>query len=150
MQAFRGKVRACGTAALTALALGAIPAGSAEPRPQAPPGALLLFVASWCAPCYGELRALPEIARAAGPLRTLVVPVDARRQTDRMVAGIPAERLLRLEPTKAMALMRAAAGTAPGLPTSAMTRPNGETCAVRRTPLTPATVAAMRAACALG
>jgi hypothetical protein len=65
-----------------------------------------------------------------------------------MVAGIPADRLLRLEPNKAVALMRAAAGITPGLPTAAMTDASGRTCAVHRRPLTAAAVAAMRAACA--
>jgi thiol-disulfide isomerase/thioredoxin len=116
---------------------------------QLPRAAVLLFVASWCAPCHGELRALPEIAAAAAPMRVFVVPIDAARGTERMMKRVPDDRRWRLPPAAATALMRRLAGGAPGLPTSVAIDAGGAVCAVVREPLSPARAGAIRRRCAL-
>lgn len=122
-------------------------AGAADPDP--PGNAILLFVASWCAPCHAEVRDLPALRRAAGPMRVLVVPVDATRQTRAMLARVPAEAIVTLEPARAKAWMRRLAGGAPGLPTSVAVDLHGTVCGVRREPLDAAAVATIRRGCGL-
>lgn len=112
-----------------------------------PANSVLLFVAGWCAPCRGELAILPDLARAAAPRRVLVVPVEADRATARMIAGVPADRILRRPPASATALLRALAGSAPGLPISVVTDGRGGACAVHRRPLTTGDLAALVARC---
>lgn len=65
---------------------------SAEPG-RFPPNSVLLFVASWCAPCYSELARLPAVARGAQPFRVLVVPHDDRPATLTMIEAVPAAQL---------------------------------------------------------
>lgn len=115
---------------------------------QPPRAAVLLFVASWCAPCHGELRALPEIVAAAAPMRVFVVPIDAARGTDRMMKRVPDDRRWRLPPAAATTLMRRLAGGAPGLPTSVAIDASGAVCTVVREPLSPARAVAIRRRCA--
>lgn len=122
-------------------------AGAAAAEAPPPRNAILLFVASWCAPCHGEVRALPEIAKAAAPMRVIVVPIDARRGTERLMAAVPQDRQWRLAPAEAIATMRRLAGRAPGLPTSVAIDAKGEVCAVARRPLSPATALAIRRRC---
>jgi thiol-disulfide isomerase/thioredoxin len=125
------------------------PAGAAAPGEAQPPrDAVLLFVASWCAPCHGELRALPAITKAAAPMRVIVVPIDARRGTERMMAKVPRGQQLRFVTAEAAAMMRRLAGGAPGLPTSVAIDAAGHVCAVSRRPLSPAAAAAIRKRCA--
>jgi thiol-disulfide isomerase/thioredoxin len=136
-------MRAAGALA-AAIGLG----GFAAPQaPEPPANAILLFVASWCAPCHAEVRALPDLARAAAPLRVLVVPIDRHRGTRRMIAAVPEQQLLRLEPSAAAALMRSVAGAAPGLPTSVALDGRGRRCGVVRRPLTPQDAALLAERC---
>lgn len=125
----------------------AVPAQAADEPGPAPANSVLLFVAGWCAPCRGELAALPDLRRAAAPRRVLVVPIEADRATARMIAGIPADQILLRPPAVASALMRTLAGTAPGLPISVITDGRGRTCAVHRRPLAAADIAALIARC---
>lgn len=124
-------------------------AGQAGAQDSADPphNAVILFVASWCAPCHGELRALPEIAAAAAPMRVLVMPTDDTRGTERMMARVPADRQWRLPPEAATATMRRLAGGAPGLPTSVGIDRAGKVCAVVRKPLSAAVAKGVRARC---
>jgi thiol-disulfide isomerase/thioredoxin len=121
--------------------------GAAAAEAPPPRNAILLFVASWCAPCHGEVRALPAIARAASPMRVIVVPIDARRGTERLMADVPPGQQWRLSPAAATATMRRLAKGAPGLPTSVAIDAEGEVCAVARRPLSPATALAIRRRC---
>lgn len=123
-------------------------AGSAGATPTAYPArTILLFVASWCAPCHGEIAALPRLREAAVPWRVLVVPIDRGRATAAMMAGVPvAERWV--PDAAAMAAMRAElfGGTA-GLPFSVAIGGDGRPCGVHRGVLSAARVAALRAGC---
>lgn len=66
--------RLFGTLVTTLLLAGlARPAVAAE----APAPAVLLFWASWCAPCQAELRQLPALREAAAPFALRVVPYES-------------------------------------------------------------------------
>lgn len=120
---------------------------AAREESDPPANAIVLFVASWCAPCHAELRALPEIAAAAAPMRVFVAPVDNMRATARMMARVPADRQWRMPPAVATAAMRRLAGGAPGLPTSVAVDPAGKVCAVVRKPLSAEVAAVVRGRC---
>ncbi|KQM28006.1 hypothetical protein ASE57_06720 [Sphingomonas sp. Leaf11] len=129
-----------------ALMLAAMPAGAATPA--YPPRAILLFVASWCAPCHGEIAGLPALRDAAGPWRMLVVPVDRGRATVAMMAGVPvAERWMPDAATMAVIREDVFGGTA-GLPFSVAIGGDGRPCGAHRGVLSAARVAALRAGCA--
>ncbi|RHW16684.1 hypothetical protein D1610_14940 [Sphingomonas gilva] len=121
---------------------------AAAPADTPPPkNAILLFVASWCAPCHGELRMLGSIGRQAAPMRVIVVPIDARRGTEAMIARVPENQLLRLEPRAATAMMRRLSGGAPGLPTAVAIDRAGRVCGVERRSLVPERARALRLGC---
>lgn len=130
---------------VAALLLAAVPAAT---TPVAyPPRTILLFVASWCAPCHGEIAGLPRLREAAGPWRVLVVPIDRGRATAAMMAGVPvADRWIPDAAT--MAAMRADlfGGTA-GLPFSVAVGGDGRVCGAHRGVLNAARVAVLRAGC---
>lgn len=123
-------------------------AGAAPADPvRYPARAILLFVASWCAPCHGELRQLSAITGGAGPYRVLVVPIDRGRATDAMLRGVAAEQVWRPD-TARMADLRAEllAKTA-GLPFSVAIGGDGRPCALHRGGMTAASARQMVEAC---
>jgi thiol-disulfide isomerase/thioredoxin len=123
-------------------------ASAAQPDEVQPPrNAIILFVAAWCAPCHGEMRALPEIAASAAPMRVFVVTTDDTRGTARMMVRVPDDRRWRLSPGDAGAVMRRLAGTAPGLPISVAIDATGKVCAVVRKPLSADLAAGVRTRC---
>lgn len=136
-------------AGLIALCTPAMSAAS-DQSPPVPPDAILMFVASWCAPCHEEVRTLPALTRAASPARVLVVPIDARRATARLTARVPQDQLWKLEPEQASALMRLTSGSAVGLPTSVATDRAGKVCGLIRRALNPGDVRLLRAGCQRG
>lgn len=141
----RRRKRWSGLVILAALALAAGPAAAASGR--YPPRTILLFVASWCAPCHGEIAQLPRLTDAADPYRVLVVPMDRGRTTVAMLRGVPTGQRWVPDPVALAAirdeLMR---GTA-GLPFSVAIDGNGRACGEHRGVLTPARVDAMRREC---
>lgn len=129
-----------------ALVLMAGTAPAAAPA-RYPPRTILLFVASWCAPCHGEIAQLPRLTRAADPYRVVVVPVDRGRATAAMLRPVPSEQRWNPDPA-VLATIRddLMAGTA-GLPFSVAIGGDGRACGEHRGVLTPAQVEALRRGC---
>lgn len=112
-----------------------------------PPESILLFVASWCAPCHGELARLEAIGRGAQPYRILVVPFDDSRATRAMLERVrPAQRW---QPDRATQRRLAAevARRSAGLPFSLALNSEAQICAGHSEALNAASAAAMVAAC---
>lgn len=131
---------------VAALVLAAVPAGATAPA--YPPRAILLFVASWCAPCHGEIAALPRLSEAAGPWRVLVVPVDRGRATAAMMAAVPVAQRWTPDAARMAAVRDDLFGGTAGLPFSVAIGGDGRPCGSHRGVLNPARVAALRAGCA--
>lgn len=112
-----------------------------------PPQSVLLFVASWCAPCHAELARLPSITQAAKPFRVLVVPFDDTQATRSMLEAAPAPQ--RWHPDRAMRrqLAKAVSVETSGLPFSMVTDRNGRACATARQGIDAAAATAMVARC---
>lgn len=110
-----------------------------------PPATVLLFVASWCAPCHAELARLPAISQGARPFRVVVVPFDDSRTTLAMMDAVPAAQ--RWQPSREMRqqLMRIA-GTS-GLPFSVAVNDEGKICGSVRQGLDGSTAGALVAGC---
>ena len=112
-----------------------------------PPDALLLFVASWCAPCHAELGRLPEINAAARPLRVLVVPYDEERGTAAMLRGVPPEQVWRPAPALRAQVREDLFGETAGLPFSLATDRTGRPCGSSRLGLDAERARALAAGC---
>ena len=114
----------------------------AAPAAPLPPDTLVLAVASWCAPCRGELARLDEIVAAAGATEVRVLPIDRSAATAAMLRGIDPRRIWR-----SAAAADAVLAETGGLPFSVMTDNRGRRCAAHARPLDAAAVRAMRARC---
>ncbi len=113
------------------LLLGA-PAATAGAE-RIPPRSILLFVASWCAPCHAELARLPAITRGAQPFRVLVVPFDDNPATLAMMEGVPAAQRWRPDGERRRRLVRELVSETSGLPFSVAMDNDGRACgSVRR------------------
>ncbi|KQM59935.1 MULTISPECIES: TlpA family protein disulfide reductase [unclassified Sphingomonas] len=132
----------CGWAA--ALLLSATPVSAA---PAYPARTILLFVASWCAPCHGEIAALPRLSEAAGPWRVLVVPVDRGRATAAMLQAVPAAQRWLPDAAQMAAMREDLFGGTAGLPFSVAVGGDGRPCGAHRGVLSAARVSALRAGC---
>jgi thiol-disulfide isomerase/thioredoxin len=134
-----------------ALILLSIAAGSFAARAQVRDGqvsekghTLVLFGASWCAPCIAEVRAIGALAAVASPDRIVIAWTDAG------VEKIPIVRPANVEiaaPERAHALWRAYSQGAAGYPFSVMLDDAGKRCAHWARPLSPEAVGAMRRTC---
>jgi hypothetical protein len=122
-----------------------VPASATETGPY-PANSVLLFVASWCAPCHAELTRLPAITRGARPFRVLVVPFDDTASTRTMMEAVPPTQ--RWQPTNALRrqLTQELAGTS-GLPFSVAVDGAGHACANVRKGLDGLAAEALVAAC---
>ena len=121
------------------------PAGAQTER--YPPHSILLFVASWCAPCHAELARLPAITRGARPFRVLVVAYDDSAATRMMLDAVPAAQ--RWQPARPLRrqLARILAVETSGLPFSMAVDRNGHACASARQGIDGTVAAAMVARC---
>ncbi|WP_294324165.1 hypothetical protein [uncultured Sphingomonas sp.] len=128
-----------------ALLLAAVPAGATPPA--YPPRTILLFVASWCAPCHGEIAGLPRLREAAGSWRVLVVPIDRGRATAAMMAGVPSAGRWVPDAVQLAAIREDLFGETAGLPFSVAIGGDGRPCGSHRGVLSAARVAALRAGC---
>lgn len=137
----RALIRRLGSIACLSPVLGAVPV------PAGPPESLLLFVASWCAPCHGELARLDAIGRGAQPYRVLVVPFDESRATRAMLERVPPAQ--RWQPDRATQRQFAAevARRSAGLPFSLALDRDAQICAGHPEALDAASAAAMVASC---
>jgi thiol-disulfide isomerase/thioredoxin len=135
----------------TAFLLGALASGAeaAEPILLYPKNTLLLLVAPWCAPCYGELARLDDIAAAARPLQVRVLLVDDGIRARAMVRGVPSSH--RWEPAAdEMRRVRADLWTRTrGLPYTVVTDRHGKICAEQKGGLDPARTRALVERCRL-
>lgn len=121
-------------------------AASAEPV-RYPARTILLFVASWCAPCHGELRQLPAIAGGAGPYRVLVVPIDRGRATDAMLRAVPVEQVWRPDAARMAEVRTELLAKTAGLPFSVAIGGDGRPCALHRGGMTAVRARGMRTEC---
>jgi thiol-disulfide isomerase/thioredoxin len=112
-----------------------------------PPSSVLLFVASWCAPCHSELGRLPAITRGAQPFRVLVVPFDDRPATLTMIEAVPAAQ--RWQPGREMKrrLAKELATETGGLPFSMAVDHHGRPCGTFRKGMDGASAEALVAQC---
>jgi thiol-disulfide isomerase/thioredoxin len=113
-----------------ALLLLGVPASAETGR--YPPNSVLLFVASWCAPCHSELARLPAITRGAQPFRVLVVPFDDRPATRAMIEAAPAAQRWQPAPEMRRRLAKDLAAETAGLPFSMAIDRNGRGCGTFR------------------
>lgn len=114
---------------------------------RTPPRSILLFVASWCAPCHAELARLPAITRGARPFRVLVVPFDDSPATSAMMEGVPAAQRWRPDRERRRRLVRDLAGETSGLPFSVATDGEGHACGSMRQGLDGPTAEALVTRC---
>lgn len=119
----------------------AVPPAAAS-TPAYPPHTLILFVASWCAPCHAELRQIDAIASAAAPVDVRVTPVDRSGGTAALLRDVPPTRIWRS--AQAVSIFTRSNGA---LPFSVMTDAKGRPCATHDRALDPASVIAMRRRC---
>lgn len=123
------------------------PTAAAADTPRYPADAILLFVASWCAPCHAELARLPEIRAAARPRRVLVVAFDSGAATQAMLRAVaPAERW-QPEGAERRAMETALYAETAGLPFALVTDARGRRCATLREGLDAARTRTLIARC---
>lgn len=129
---------------LALAAAAALPAvdgrGAAVSMPQP---ALILFWASWCAPCRAELRALPEIEHAVAPLPVTILPLTDPRD----LPGAVDWRKVRV-PAGGGWRYLTALRVPPALPAAAIVDASGERCAAKAGGLDGPKAAALKATCA--
>lgn len=94
-----------------------------------PPDTVLLLVAPWCAPCYGELARLGEIAAAAAPRAVRVMPIEDNARARAMVRGVAAERMWTVSPQRMRQARADLLEQAAGLPYAVVTDERGAICA---------------------
>ncbi len=119
--------------------------GDGAPRPLPAP-AIVLFWASWCAPCRVELEMLDPLAAAASPTPVIVIPMDESRTTVALLAGIDPARI-RYVPSGAYRLLRTLAGDSGALPVSVALEPSGAVCAIKQGALSVAEAGAWARRC---
>jgi hypothetical protein len=119
----------------------------AAPAPIGPPESILLFVASWCAPCHGELARLDAIGRGAQSYRVLVVPFDDSRATRAMLERVPPAQRWQPDRGTQRRLAAEVAHRSAGLPFSLALDRDAQICAAHAEALDAASAAAMVAGC---
>lgn len=116
----------------------------ASPDATDPRRTIVIFGASWCAPCIAEIRNIAKVAAAAAPDHITIVWADSgiRRYslTHRENIEIANER-------DARRLTALLAPDNAGLPYAAMINRQGRKCADWRGPLGPEDIVRIRASC---
>lgn len=131
-----GRIRwRLGLAVLCGIPMLAGPAWAAD-EVLYPQRSVLLFVASWCAPCREELSRLSAISAAALPWQVLVIPMDDMPATRAMLAAVPpANRRWQPNGAERQKLTDDLFREAGGLPFSIVTDAEGRPCASVRSGL---------------
>lgn len=110
----------------------------------AEPATIIMFGASWCAPCLIELSEIAALAKAAAPNRLEIAWIDRAPR----INGAPANVAI-LSPSEARRKFQAAAGGEPGLPVTVMLTDDGRPCSILRQPATAAGVQRLISQCKL-
>lgn len=113
-------------------------------KADAPKHVILMFGASWCAPCIAELRDIAGLASAAAPARIKVIWSDGR------IGGykLPALRNVEIaSDTDMQRMTRQYASGISGLPFSVMLNEQGRKCSEWKAQLTSEAIKWMRATC---
>lgn len=116
--------------------------------PAAPPSAVVLVVAGWCAPCHDEIAQREAIAIAAQPRVVRIVAIDDAKSTRAMLASLPVWAVWKLTPSERLRLADAVFARSPGLPYAFATDAAGRRCADVAGELNPAHTRALVARCA--
>ena len=109
-----------------------------------PKHTILLFGASWCAPCIRELRSLGKLATAARPDRILLVWTDGGIKRHSLPSY---ENVEVVSDIQGRVLVKKYASGNSGLPYSVMIDEKGRRCAEWRKGLTPEALIELRANC---
>lgn len=128
--------------------LRALPLLLVAAAPVAPPRAVVLVIAGWCAPCREELAHRAELAVAAAPRVVRVVGIDDSRSTRAMLAALPRWAVWHLDPAERARLAEAVFARSPGLPYAFATDAQGARCADVAGELNAAHTRALVARCA--
>lgn len=132
------------------IAIGALlfgPSASNVEKERCPPNSILLFVASWCAPCHAELARLPAISRGAQPFQVLVVSFDETSATRAMIQAVPPTQRWRPSKQLRSRFVAELTGRTAGLPFSVAIGTDGKACGVVRKGLDAQTAADLVASC---
>lgn len=124
----RARVSCAAVAVVALLATGAAADPSAG-EPHYPSRAVVILVASWCAPCRGELARLGEIAVAAGGYAPRVLAIDDSVATARMLRLVDPALVWRPDPAQRTRVRAALLARTAGLPYAAATDARGTICA---------------------
>lgn len=112
-----------------------------------PRSTILLFWASWCAPCRAEVRDIAALESAAAPMRVMVVPIEPRGAWRDLLRALRPDQLYRPR-EGGLALMQRLGGPSPALPLSVAIDADGRLCATQRVAVSPATLTRWRGRCA--
>ena len=114
---------------LFCLSLITLAAADRPPSGELPPDTLLLLVAPWCAPCWGELAQIDTLAKAALPLTLRVLAMEDGPRSRAMTADLPPHRQWIPSPADRAVVRRSIWANTPGLPFSVATDAKGRICA---------------------